>query len=102
MEWTQIVLYIAVGLLVGVVLCWVANLILLMRKKSSSMILSRVMYWAAIAAVVLNAVRSAVVYPDKTMLIACLIVLVCIIVSLVRLEKHYKYGDPEEEQEDQP
>lgn len=97
MEWSQLVLYITVGLLAVVVLCWVANLILVLRKKDSSMLLSRVMYWTAIVAAVLNGVRSAIVYTDKSMLVACIVVLACVVISLVRLERVHKYGEPEEQ-----
>ncbi len=101
MEWTQTILYVSVGALALVLLCWTVNMILVFRGKKSSMLLSRIMYLLAIAAVVLLAVRSGVVYNEKTMLAADLVVLVCIVISYVRLERTHKYGeaDPEEDNE---
>lgn len=99
MEWTEIVLYVAVGLLALVLACWIINLVLVSRKKESNLWLSRLMYLAATVAVVLNAVRSAVVYTGKSMLVANIVVLVCIIISLVRMERVRKYGEPPEEDE---
>lgn len=101
MEWTQGVLYAAAGMLVLVLLCWVVNLILVFRGKPSSMLFSRLMYILAMIAVTMIAVRSAVVYSEKTMLAADLVVLVCIAVSYVRLERTHKYGEPEDPEEDE-
>ena len=100
MEWTQMVLYAAAARLLLVLLCWLGNLLLVFRGRPSSMLLSRLMYLLAIPAVVLVSVRSAVVYSEKTMLAADMVVLVCIIVSYVRLERTHKYGEPEEPKED--
>lgn len=100
MEWTQIVLYTAVALLALVLVCWIVNLVLVSRKKEPNIWISRLMYLAAIIAVILNAVRSAVVYTGKSMLAANLIVLVCVAVSLVRMERIRKYGEPPEEDEE--
>ncbi len=100
MEWTQMVLYAAAAMLLLVLLCWLGNLLLVFRGRPSSMLLSRLMYLLAIPAVVLVSVRSAVVYSEKTMLAADMVVLVCIIVSYVRLERTHKYGEPEEPKED--
>ena len=96
MEWTQIVLYIAVTLLALVLACWIINLVLVLRKKESSIWISRLMYLAAMIAVILNAVRSAVVYTDKSLLVANIIVFVCVIISLIRMERVRKYGEPPE------
>lgn len=95
MEWTQTILYVSVGMLALVLLCWAVNMFLVFRGKKPNMLLSRVMYLLAIAAVVLISVRSGVVYSEKTMLAADLVVLVCIIVSYVRLERTHKYGEAE-------
>lgn len=99
MEWTQAALYVAVGLLALVLACWIVNLVLTSRRKQPSMLLNRLMYLLAIAAIILNAVRSAVVYSGKSMLVANLVALACIIISLVRTERVYKYGEPEDEEE---
>lgn len=99
MEWTQIALYAAAGMLGLVFLCCAVNLVRVARKREPSLLLSRAMYWLAMAAVVLNAVRSAVVYTGKSMLIANLVALVCIAVSYARMEKTNKYGEPESEEE---
>lgn len=99
MEWTQIALYAAVGMLGLVFLCCAVNLVRVARKKEPSLLLSRAMYWLAMAAVVLNAARSAVAYTDKSMLIANLVVLVCVAVSYARMEKTNKYGEPENEEQ---
>lgn len=94
MEWTQIALYAAAGMLGLVFLCCAVNLVRVARKKEPVLLLSRAMYWLAMAAVVVNAVRSAVVYTDKSMLIANLVVLVCVAISYARMEKTQKYGEP--------
>lgn len=99
MEWTQIALYAAAAMLGLVLLCCAANLVRVARKREPSLLLSRAMYWLAMAAAVLNAVRSAVVYTDKSMLIANLVVLACVAVSYARMEKTNKYGEPESEEE---
>lgn len=96
MEWTQAALYTAAALLGVVLLCWLGNLILVLRKKEASMALNRIMYLAALAAVAINAVRSAVVYSEKTMLAANIVVLVCLIVAFVRTERVHKYGEPQD------
>lgn len=96
MVWTEVMLYAALGLLVLVVLCWVGNMILVLRKKNSSILLSRIMYLTALAAILLSTVRSAVVYSEKTFLVANLIVLACIIISFRRMEMTHKYGEPED------
>lgn len=97
MEWTEILLYTAIGLMAVVVLCWVLNLVRVARNKETSIWLNRGMYAAALAAVVLNAIRSGVVYEEKTMLVANLVVLVCVVISLVRTEHTHKYGPDEAE-----
>lgn len=102
MEWTQTVLYAAAALLGLVLVCWIINLALVFRKKESSIWISRLMYLAAMTAVILNAVRSAVVYTDKSMLIANIVVLLCVAVSLVRMERVRKYGEPPEEDDETP
>ncbi len=102
MEWTQTILYVSVGMLALVLLCWGANMLLVFRGRASSMLLSRLMYLFAIAAVVMISVRSGVVYTEKTMLAADLVVLVCIVVSYIRLERVHKYGEPEPPENDQP
>lgn len=99
MEWTQIALYAAAVMLGLVLLCCVVNLVRVSRGKQASLLLSRAMYWLAMAAVVVNAVRSAVVYTGKSMLIANLVALACIAVSYARMEKTNKYGEPESEEE---
>ena len=101
MEWTEIVLYAAVALLALVLLCWIINLVLVARKKEPNLWISRLMYLAAIIAVILNAVRSAVVYTGKSMLVANIVVLVCVIISLVRMERVHKYGEPPENDEEE-
>lgn len=96
MVWTEVVLYVALGLLGLVVLCWAGNMVLVLRKKSSSLLLSRIMYLTALAAILLSTVRSAVVYSEKTFLIANLIVLACIIISFRRMETARRNGNPED------
>ncbi|MCI8649763.1 MAG: hypothetical protein HFG20_06575 [Anaerotruncus sp.] len=99
MIWTDVALYAALGLLAVVLLCWGGNLFLVSRKGSPSMLLSRIMYLAAIAAVLFNTARSAVAYNEKSMLVANLIVLVCIIISFRRMERFHKYGEPQDPEE---
>lgn len=80
------VLYITVGLLAAVILCWVINLLLVAKIGRPNIWLTRLMYLCAVAALILHGVRSFLVYEEKTMFFAAVVAFACIIISWVRTE----------------
>ncbi len=94
MQTSAILLYAVVALFAAVLLFWGANLWRVLQQKEPMAWLTRAMYLAAILAAGLSAVRSALVYTDKTMLAANLIVLACLAVAFWRAEKK-SHGDDE-------
>lgn len=87
------------ALLALVVVLWLVNLILVGRGRGSSIWVNRLMYVAALAALAVQSVRSFIVYEEKTMFAACLVALVCVIISWRRTEHVHRYG-PEPDDED--
>ena len=101
MIWTDVISYVTLGLFAVVLLSWLLNLLLLALKKPSSILLSRIMYVAALVAAVLSSIRTAVVYTEKTLLVANIVVLVCVIISFRRAERLHKYGpEPDDDEEE--
>lgn len=95
----EILLYSAFVCLGLLLLCLVGNLIMVAKKGKPSVLLSRGLYVFGISAVICNGIRMAV-GGQGTLVLANVVVLICIVVAFVRMERERRNGGTEQDTEE--